>query len=215
MKLWDRDPDFRPAPVTSRLAAALIDYSLLFVIYRIIMLRAQLLTMPIAFALVVNLMIYFTYFVALARLKMGTTPGKFLFGLYVVDDELGRPLTYHRTVARAFYKLLPFVPFFCYFYIYYPYMLSDLYEFRQGSLKLWQKIQSGQSLSPSENQRWQNFQLYVQAPINHMAWLAIRAMNIAILGCVLLLVLHPRRQTVHDIICQTIVIKQKRQNPFA
>ena len=215
MKVWEHNPDFRAASIVSRLSAAFIDYSLLIFAYSVILRQAPLLVMPIAFALVVNLMIYFTYFVGLTRLKIGTTPGKFLFGLYVVDDEMGQALTYQRAVARAIYKLLPFVPFFCYFYIYYPYMLSDMYEYRHGSLKLLKKIQAGQALTPFEQKRWNDFKTYVQEPINHMSQLAISAVNWAMLASIMVILVHPRRKALHDMICQTVVIKQKRQNPFA
>ena len=133
----------RRATRVERLASAMVDFFLLITAYSILWSQAWVLQKPFLFSLVVNLMFYFAYHVGIPRSRLGTTPGKYMWGLVVVDAQYGRPLNYHRMVARAFYALWPAVPFLLYYYYFSPHLLSEMYEYRVGSLKLWHKIQSG------------------------------------------------------------------------
>ncbi len=163
---------------------------------------------PIGLGLVNNLIVYFSYHVGIPR-KWGATPGKMLCRIAVVDDADGTRLTQNRTVARAFYGLLPFIPYLLFYYLYWPFVLSDRYDFREGTGRIHTKMENHEALSEAEQKRWHDFMVNVQEPVNETCNLSLEATGLALAGSAIFIALHPRRKSLPDVICQTLVVSGK------
>lgn len=197
-----------PAPLHARMTAAFLDGVFLITCYGVVFSFAKPLTFPSMLCLAINLFIFLGYHVGITRSqKWGASPGKWLMGLRVVDDKYARPLSNNRAVGRAFAMLLPLIPFLYFYYVWWPNILVDRYEYRVGTGKMWARMQKGEHLTPAEQVRWDDFQKYVQQPSKEMEFVALKMTGAALGAWMLIMVFHPRRKTVHDMISETMVVR--------
>ena len=103
--------ELRPAGVTPRLYAFLLDWMVrLVLMYAAWMVAAVLGGIGIAFGLIVLFAVEWLYPVVFELTPSGATPGKRTFGLKVVMDN-GLPVTAAASVARNVLRVADFLPF--------------------------------------------------------------------------------------------------------
>lgn len=104
--------EMRPAGLTPRLYAFIIDWAVRLAVLYVVQLVALILGgIGVAFWLVLLFLLEWFYPVAFELTASGATPGKRMFGLTVVMDN-GLPVTVAAAVTRNLLRVADFLPFF-------------------------------------------------------------------------------------------------------